>query len=48
LEPERVKLFNLSAAMAGSFVTAVKEMHDMVLTVGRNPLRRQGEDHDQE
>jgi coenzyme F420-reducing hydrogenase delta subunit len=39
LEPGRVQMFNLSAAMAGSFVEAVKQMVEQVTAVGSNPLR---------
>jgi coenzyme F420-reducing hydrogenase delta subunit len=41
LEPERVRMFNLSAAMAGQFVEATKEMTEKVRALGPNPLRKQ-------
>ncbi len=39
LEPDRVRMFNMSAAMASEFVTAATEMTDTVSTLGPNPLR---------
>lgn len=39
LEPERVRMFNLSAAMAGQFVEITKEMTEKIVTLGPNPLR---------
>ena len=41
LESERVHMFNLSAAMAGQFVDAAKEMTEKVGALGPNPLRKQ-------
>jgi F420-non-reducing hydrogenase iron-sulfur subunit len=40
LEPERVRMFNLSAAMAGQFVDATKEMTEKVGALGPNPLKK--------
>lgn len=42
LEPERVRMFNVSAAMAGQFVDATKEMMEKIREVGPNPLRAVG------
>jgi coenzyme F420-reducing hydrogenase delta subunit len=39
LEPERMHMFNMSAAMAGEFVEAAKEMVERVSTLGPSPLR---------
>jgi coenzyme F420-reducing hydrogenase delta subunit len=39
LEPERVKMFNLSAAMANKFVDAAKEMSEQINAIGPNPLK---------
>lgn len=39
LEPERVRMFNLSSAMANEFVAATMEMVGQVSSVGPNPLR---------
>lgn len=39
LEPERVRMFNLSSAMAGGFVEDVTEMTDKIASLGPNPLR---------
>ena len=41
LEPERVRMFNLSSAMAGQFAEATKEMTEQVEALGPNPLRVQ-------
>jgi F420-non-reducing hydrogenase iron-sulfur subunit len=38
LEPERVHMFNMSAAMAGNFVEAAEEMVERVSTLGPSPL----------
>lgn len=45
LEPERLKMFNLSSAMAGHFVSAVQEMTQQIETLGLNPLRRPRSSH---
>ncbi len=39
LEPDRVKMFNMSAAMAKTFVEKAVEMVSTVETLGTNPLR---------
>ncbi len=39
LEPERVGMFNISAAMAGKFAEATKEMTEKIAALGPNPLR---------
>jgi coenzyme F420-reducing hydrogenase delta subunit len=39
LQPERVRMFNLSAAMAGQFVEITKEMTTKIGELGPNPLR---------
>lgn len=39
LEPERVQMFNMSAAMAGEFVETTSEMHAQITALGPNPLR---------
>ena len=38
LEPERVEMFNMSAAMANQFVSVTKEMTDIIIRLGPNPL----------
>jgi coenzyme F420-reducing hydrogenase delta subunit len=43
LEPERVRMFNLSSAMAGQFVTAAMDMTEQVTKLGPNPLRADSE-----
>jgi coenzyme F420-reducing hydrogenase delta subunit len=40
LEPERVRMFNLSSAMAGQFAEAAREMTEKIAGLGMNPLRR--------
>lgn len=40
LEPERVRMFNLSSAMAGQFVDATKEMTEKIEALGPSPLRK--------
>jgi F420-non-reducing hydrogenase iron-sulfur subunit len=42
LEPERVEMFNMSAAMAGEFVEATEKMTAQVEALGPNPLRSAG------
>ena len=39
LEPERVEMFNMSAAMASQFVSVTKEMTEIIQRLGPNPLR---------
>lgn len=40
LEPERVRMFNLSSAMATEFAEAVRQMREQVAKLGPNPLRK--------
>jgi coenzyme F420-reducing hydrogenase delta subunit len=40
LEPERVRMFNLSSAMGRQWAEAVAEMDAQVRALGHNPLRR--------
>jgi F420-non-reducing hydrogenase iron-sulfur subunit len=40
LEPGRVEMFNMSAAMAGEFVTKAGEITEQIAALGPNPLRR--------
>lgn len=39
LEPERVRMYNLSSAMAGRFVAITQEMNENIQSLGKNPLR---------
>ena len=39
LEPERVEMFNMSAAMAGEFVAKAEEMTARIEALGPSPLR---------
>ena len=38
-EAERVRMVNMSAAMASAFVTAAQEMTGLITSLGPNPLR---------
>ncbi|HID53527.1 MAG TPA: hydrogenase iron-sulfur subunit [Anaerolineae bacterium] len=40
LEPERVRMFNMSSAMAGEFAKAAAEMTEQITALGPNPLRK--------
>lgn len=40
LEPERVRMFNLSSAMATEFAEAVRQMREQIAKLGPNPLRK--------
>jgi F420-non-reducing hydrogenase iron-sulfur subunit len=40
LEPERVRMFNMSAAMGNRFAEATAEMHEQIVALGPSPLRR--------
>jgi coenzyme F420-reducing hydrogenase delta subunit len=42
LEPDRVGMFNMSAAMAGEFVAKAGEVTAQIGALGPNPLRRSG------
>jgi F420-non-reducing hydrogenase iron-sulfur subunit len=39
LEPERVRMFNMSSAMAGEFAKAATEMSEQITELGPSPLR---------
>ena len=39
LEPERIRMANISAAMAGEFVALAEEMTEVVTNLGPNPLK---------
>jgi len=39
LQPDRVRMFNLSSAMAAGFVEAAIEMTNQILKIGPNPFR---------
>lgn len=39
LEQERIKMYNLSAAMANKFVSIAEEMTEDITTLGPNRLR---------
>ena len=38
LEQERVQMYNLSSAMAGEFINAVKETTERISIISKNPL----------
>lgn len=40
IEPERVEMFNLSAAMASEFVRITEEMKGRIEALGPNPLKQ--------
>ena len=40
LDGRRVEMFNLSSAEAPKFVAAAKEMHERILELGPNPVRK--------
>jgi F420-non-reducing hydrogenase iron-sulfur subunit len=42
LEPDRVQMFNMSAAMAGEFARVAQEMTEQVENLGQNRLREAG------
>jgi F420-non-reducing hydrogenase iron-sulfur subunit len=42
LEPERVEMFNMSAAEANRFVEVANEMSERITELGPNPLRMSG------
>jgi len=39
LEPDRVRMYDISAAMAGEFSSAATEMTEQISVLGPNPLR---------
>ena len=39
MEPERIQMFNMSAAMAGEFVKRAEEIVTNISTMGHTPLR---------
>jgi coenzyme F420-reducing hydrogenase delta subunit len=39
LEPDRVRMFNMSSAMAGEFARVATEMSTQVIELGPSPLR---------
>ena len=39
LEPERIRMFQMSSAMAGAFAEAATEMTEQITAVGPNKLR---------
>jgi coenzyme F420-reducing hydrogenase delta subunit len=39
MEPERIQMFNMSAAMAGEFVKRAEEIVTSISTMGHTPLR---------
>ena len=43
LEAERVRMFNLSSAMAEAFAEAATEMTEQIIALGPSPLRVQAE-----
>jgi coenzyme F420-reducing hydrogenase delta subunit len=44
LEPERVRMYNLSSGEAPTFVAYAKEMTENILKLGPNPLKKKSAD----
>lgn len=44
LEPERIEMFNMSAAMAGEFVNVATSMTQRIESIGESPLRKAEDD----
>jgi F420-non-reducing hydrogenase iron-sulfur subunit len=42
LQAERVRMYNMSSAMAAGFVSAAKEMTEQITNLGSNPLKNGG------
>jgi len=42
LGAERLRMFNMSSAMAAGFVAAAKEMSEQISNLGLNPLKNGG------
>jgi coenzyme F420-reducing hydrogenase delta subunit len=40
MEPERVRMFNMSSAMGSEFGAAAQEMFEQILNLGSNPLKK--------
>jgi coenzyme F420-reducing hydrogenase delta subunit len=39
INPRRVQMFNMSAAMAGEFVEKTEEMTELIAEIGMNPMK---------
>ena len=46
MERDRVRMFNMSSAMAGQFAQAATEMAEQVTALGPNPLRNHQENEE--
>lgn len=46
LEAQRVRMYNMSSAMAGQFAAAAKEMTEQITALGPNPLRNLPVEHE--
>ena len=44
LEPERIRMFHMSSAMAGAFAEAAGEMTERIAELGPSPLRAETSD----
>jgi coenzyme F420-reducing hydrogenase delta subunit len=40
MDPDRVRMVNISAAMAGEFIEKATSMYHQLQTIGPNPLRK--------
>jgi F420-non-reducing hydrogenase iron-sulfur subunit len=47
MQPDRVRMYYLSAAMASQFAEAAREMTEQIESLGRNPLRNHPEPKDE-
>ena len=45
LEPERIKMYNMSSTMAVNFVEASIEMTEKIIELGPNPFRENTNHH---
>ncbi|MCD6424124.1 MAG: hydrogenase iron-sulfur subunit [Anaerolineales bacterium] len=41
INPKRVQMFHMSAAMAAEFAQKAEEMTELIKTIGPNPFRKQ-------
>ena len=47
MQPDRVRMYYMSAAMASQFAEAAHEMTEIINSLGRNPLRNHPDPKDQ-
>jgi coenzyme F420-reducing hydrogenase delta subunit len=39
MNPDRIQMVNISAAMAAEFIEKTNQMHDVLLGIGPNPIK---------